>query len=81
MFTSILPLTDYMCQVNSRDITTGMDYTEEPDPPCSLEFLEMDHDMMNVHHFSFPDTISTALDLYVNVTTMLENSLVMKMYH
>ena len=66
---------DYLCVVNSRDIISAMEHVEEPDPPCSLEFLEMARDLMNAHNLSFPDTTSTALDLYIKMTTLLDNSM------
>ena len=32
-------------------------------------------DVMNAHHISFPNTISAAVDLYVTLTTILENAM------
>ena len=66
---------DYICPTDPRDVTTALQYAEEPDPPCSLEFLEMARDVMNAHHISFPNTISTAVDLDVTLTTILENAM------
>ena len=66
---------DYICPTDPRDVTTALQYAEEPDPPCSLEFLEMARDVMNAHHISFPNTISAAVDLYVTLTTILENAM------
>ena len=66
---------DYICPTDPRDETTALQYAEEPDPPCSLEFLQMVRDVMNTHHISFQNTISAAVDLYVTLTTILENAM------
>ena len=66
---------DYTCPINARDITIAMHYAEEPNPSCSLEFLEMAQYVMNVHHRSFPLTVSAAVDLYVTMTTLLDNAM------
>ena len=52
---------DYICPADPRDVTTALQYAEEPDPLCSLEFLEMARYVMNVHHILFPDTLSAAI--------------------
>ena len=51
---------DYLCTVENRDILVAEEYTEEPDPPGSLEQLEM------------PSTVQEALNLYVVLTTTIE---------
>ena len=51
-------------------------YTEEPDPPASIEFLEIAKNYMlqsnDYRDLSLPMTISSALDLYVDLTTFID---------
>ena len=66
---------DYVCGIDSRDIPPASQYAEVPDPPASLEFLEMALMLMNEQGVTMPSTISEALDLYVTLTTIIEASL------
>ena len=50
-----------------------MEYTEEPDPPGSLEFLEVASRIMHQYHLSMPSTVQEALDVFVVLTSVLEN--------
>ena len=55
-----------------RDLTVAEQYTEEPDPPASLQFLEMVKELMNQNNLTFPKSVNEAVDLYVTLTTMIE---------
>ena len=63
---------DYVCAVDSRDIRQASEYAEEPDPPASLEFLQVALLLMNEQGLAMPNTISEALNLYVVLTTLIE---------
>ena len=63
---------NYLCTVTARDIRECLQYAESPDPPGSVEFLEMVSHMMQTHNLPFPTNVKEALDLYVTVTTFLE---------
>ena len=58
--------------VDNRDITVAEEYTEEPDPPGSLEFLEVAQTIMDQEHLGMPNTVQEALNLYVVFTTTIE---------
>lgn len=49
-----------------------MDYAVSPNPPGSLQFLAMAQDLMNTHNLSFPTSVKEALDVYVTMTTIVE---------
>ena len=40
---------DYMCGIDNRDIPPASEYAEIPDPPASLDFLELALMLMNEH--------------------------------
>ena len=66
---------DYSFPVDSRDVTVVMEYTEEPDPPGSLEFLELVSQIMNQYNLHMPSTVQEALDTFVVLTTVIENDI------
>ena len=66
---------NYLCSVRTRDITTSEEYCEQPDPPGTLEFLEMARELMSTYNLVFPSSLQDALDLYVIMTTILESKL------
>lgn len=49
------------------------DYSEQPDPPGSIEFLEMARDVMQAHNLSFPVSMDAAVEVYITLTTVLES--------
>lgn len=49
-----------------------MKYAEDPDPPGSLEFLNMALSVMREHHLSFPTSVKQAIDLFVTMTHILD---------
>ena len=63
---------DYLCTVENRDILVAEEYTEEPDPPGSLEFLEVAQTIMDQEQLEMPSTVQEALNLYVVLTTTIE---------
>ena len=62
----------YMCGTDSTDIPPASEYAEIPDPPASLDFLELALMLMNEHTLSMPKTIAEALDLYVSLVAIIE---------
>lgn len=48
------------------------EYTEEPDPPGSLEFLDVAQTIMDQEKLEMPSTVQEALNLYVVLTTTIE---------
>ena len=63
---------DYICATTARDLAVAEQYTEEPDPPASLEFLEMVKALMTQNALTFPTSVNEAIDLYVTLTTTIE---------
>ena len=60
--------------MNLSDLTACSEYSEPPDPPGSLEFLEMAKDLMHMHNLPFPTSVQEAIDLYVTMTAILESN-------
>ena len=63
---------DRLCQLNSRDLPTVYQYAQPPDPPASLEFLQAAKQIMDSNNLDMPISIKEALDLYVILTTTIE---------
>ena len=63
---------DYSYPVDPRDTSVAKEYTEEPDPPGSLEFLELALEIMTQHHLF---TVQEALELYVSLTTIIQSEI------
>ena len=61
--------------MNASDTRECLEYAEAPDPPASLEFLEMASCIMTAYGLSFPSNLKEALDLYVTLTSMVESFL------
>ena len=61
-----------MCGIDSRDIPPASEYAEIPDPPASLDFLQLALMLMNEQGLNMPSTISEALNLYVTLITIIE---------
>ena len=61
--------------VDPRDTSVAKEYTEEPDPPGSLEFLELALEIMTQHHLFMPNTVQEALELYVSLTTIIQSEI------
>ena len=62
-----------MCELDSRDLPSAYQYAEPPDPIASVEFLQAAKCIMednNVH--TMPNNVESALDLYVLLTTTIE---------
>lgn len=68
----IIGARDYLCNTTSNDIRECFQYAEMPDPPGSLEFLEMALQILRMQNLLFPTSLQEALDLYVTMTTILE---------
>ena len=64
---------NYLCDVSTSSIIECSRYSEEPDPPGSIEFLEMAQELMTLHNLIFPRSIQEAIDVYVTMTTVLES--------
>ena len=71
---TLLGSKDYSHVVNSRDMSTVKEYTEEPDPPACLEFLELALQIMDQHNLSMPNTVQQALDIYVTLTSIIQDN-------
>lgn len=48
------------------------DYAEEPDPPASLEFLQVAKLVMDANLLQMPRSIEEAIDLYILLTCTIE---------
>ena len=65
-----------MCPIsNARDVQVVTCHVEEPDPPASLEFLEVAKAIMEQNNIHFPKTIIESVDSYVTMISLLENEL------
>ena len=62
---------DYLCPVDLRDLAEAEKYATCPDPPASLEFLELANIVVEEYHLLFPSNISEALDFYVQLITII----------
>ena len=51
------------------------EYTKEPDPPDSLEFLELALEIMTQHRLFMPNTVQEALKLYVSLITIIQSEI------
>ncbi len=63
---------DYLCPVSTRALRTVSDYTESPDAPAPLEFLELVNELMEEHNLNFPENCEDTVLLYTNVVTLIE---------
>ena len=68
---------DYLCEVDIRDTGVCWEYTEDPDPPASLEYLEAVKQFMenSGQSLALPHTIFAALDLYVDLITYFDQQI------
>ena len=66
---------DYSYPLDPRDVCVVMAYTEEPDPPGSLEFLELASHVMHEHDLSMPNTVQEALEVFAVLTTIIGNEI------
>ena len=57
-------------------LTVCKEYSEAPDPPGTVEFLEMAQCLMSTHNLTFPKKTEEAVNLYVTMTTILDNSII-----
>ena len=59
--------------MDARDISVSEDYAEEPDPPASLEFLQVAKLVMDADSsLQMPISIEQAIDLYISLTCTIE---------
>ena len=63
---------DYLCQLDMRDLPIVTQYAQSPDPPGSLEFLQAAKPIMDSYSLNIPNSIEEAMDLYVILTTAIE---------
>lgn len=64
---------DYLCPLDPADLPTVCQYAKEPEPPGSFDFLQMAKRIMQDHYYDdLPDTVEGALDLYITLTTTVE---------
>ena len=68
----IIGVQDYICEVDARDIPQVENYAEAPDPPASLEFLQLAQLIMDANSLQMPRSIEQAIDLYVTLTCTIE---------
>ena len=55
-----------------RDIPLAEAYTELPDPPASLEFLQVAETVMRENSLELPTTVEEAIDLYILLTSTID---------
>ena len=62
--------------MDSRDLNICLEYAEDPDPPASLEFLEVCKSYMETsveyRDLSLPNTVCRALDLYIDLISYID---------
>ena len=66
---------DYLCEVRGTDLSIAECYGDSPDPPASLEFLELVQILMQENNLLFPQTVKDAVDFYVQMIQYLETEL------
>ena len=64
-----------ICPTNLRDLGAVQSYTEEPDPPASLEFLEAAHTLMTANNIIFPENIADAINVYISLVSLIESDI------
>lgn len=69
MFTGTV---NYLCPLRYTDLQVVNVFTEEPDPPASLLFLEAVNEIMTAHGLQFPVTIEEAVCLYCELVAFIE---------
>ena len=74
-FSLPLDTVNYLCATNMRDIQVAKQYAEVPDPPGSLEFLQVAYELMTEHQLDFPQTIEDAMCLYAELVALIEAEL------
>lgn len=47
-------------------------YATTPDPPASLEFLQMAQEVMDHYNLSFPLNVEDAINLYIELVVHIE---------
>jgi len=57
LHSSSVGTTNCVCAVDHRDLAAAKHYTEIPDPPATLEFLEMVDTLMSEHALRFPSNV------------------------
>ncbi len=48
------------------------EFAEQPDTPCSLEFLELAQELMQDNNLTFPQNCKEALALYVDLVELIQ---------
>ncbi len=66
---------DFLCGVRAADVTSAKQYADIPDPPASLEFLELVQMLMEEHNVQFPRTVGDAMEFYVQMVQFIEDEL------
>jgi hypothetical protein len=67
---------NYLCPLDQRDLAPVVPYTEESHPPASLEFLLVAKQIMEDNGYGdMPKTVAEALDLYILLTSTIEQTL------
>ena len=67
--------TNCICAVDHRDLAAARQYTEIPDPPATLELLEMVDTLVNEYGLHFPSNVkeASAIELYAELITIIDN--------
>ena len=63
---------NYLSEVDQRDMTEAMKYTELPDPPAPLEFLKLAKVVMEENQLNFPTHVDDAIALFIELTALIE---------
>ena len=58
--------------LDARDLPVVDQYAAAPDPPGSVEFLEMSKQIMENNNLIIPNTVERAIELYIVLTTTIE---------
>ena len=73
--TLIVGTINYMSPVSTRDFQVSDTYSEEPDPPASLAFLEAANAYIIEHNLQFPNSVQDAILLYVELVAFFESNM------
>ena len=64
-----------MSPVSTPDLQVSDMYSEEPDPPASLTFLETANAYIIEHNLQFPNSVQDAILLYVELVAFFESNM------
>ncbi len=74
-YACLLGTQEFLCGVRAADVTCAKQYADIPDPPDSLEFLELVQMLMEEHNVQFTRTVGDAMEFYVQMVQFIEDEL------